>query len=193
MMQLRSFELLHPYQVDGIDFLLAAPERQFIAIMGAGKTAVALHAIAALKRIDQLDGVVIVVAPLMIAETVWISEARQWEQTAGLVIERVIGTAKQRSKALDRPADIYVTNYDNLQWFVGEIRQRGVDIAVLIADEASALKTPSAIRTRFMIQLAEQATRRWALTGTPRSYQLTDVWGPAQFVTRKAAFPPFHV
>jgi hypothetical protein len=44
-----------------------------------------------------------------------------------------------------------------------------------------------------MIQLAQQAARRWALTGTPRSYQLTDVWGPAQFVTQKAAFPPFHV
>jgi hypothetical protein len=192
MMSPRPFEQLHPYQVEGIDFLLAAPERQFIAIMGAGKTAVALHAIAALKLIDQLDGTVVVVAPLMIAETVWTAEARQWEQTAGLVIERIIGTAKQRSTALDRPADIYVTNYDNLTWFIAEIARRGIEIAALIADEASALKTPSAIRTRLMIQLAQQAARRWALTGTPRSYQLTDVWGPAQFVTRKTGFPPFH-
>jgi SNF2 family DNA or RNA helicase len=188
---LRPFELLHPYQVDGIDFLLADLARQFIAIMGAGKTAVALHAIAALKLIDQLDGVVIVVAPLMIAETVWTSEARQWEQTAGLIIERVIGTPKQRSAALDRPADVYVTNYDNLAWFMAEACKRGIKIAVLIADEASALKSSDSVRTRLMIKLAQQATRRWALTGTPRTYQLTDVWGPAQFVTRATAFPPF--
>jgi hypothetical protein len=34
--------------VTGIDFLLAAPERQLVAIMGAGNTAIALHAIVAL-------------------------------------------------------------------------------------------------------------------------------------------------
>ena len=41
------------------------------------------------------------------------------------------------------------------------------------------------------LQLGLRADRRWALTGTPRSYQLLDVWGPANFVTRNGAFPPF--
>ena len=30
------------------------------------------------------------------------------------------------------------------------------------------------------------------MTGTPRAYQLTDVWGPAQLVTQGSAFPPFY-
>jgi hypothetical protein len=188
---MRPFDLLHPYQVEGIDFLLAASARQLIAIMGAGKTAIALHSVAALKLLYQLDGAVVVLAPLMIADTVWTAEAKQWEQTAGLVIERVIGTPKQRCLALDRPADVYVSNYDNLKWLVAEIHKRGIKIAVLVADEASALKNPEALRTRLMIELAGQASRRWALTGTPRGYGLSDVWGPAQFVTQRTAFPPF--
>jgi SNF2 family DNA or RNA helicase len=192
MMQPRPSTRLHPYQVEGIDFLLAAPARQFIAVMGAGKTAVALHAIAALKLLGQLDGAVLVVAPLMIAESVWHTEASQWHQTASLSVERVIGAPNRRSAALSRSADIYVVNYDNLRWCIDEIGQRGMRIAVLIADEASALKNQDALRTRLMIALAGQATRRWALTGTPRSHQLTDVWGPAQFVTRSTAFPPFN-
>jgi hypothetical protein len=191
MSPLRPFRALHPYQVTGIDFLLATPARQLVAIMGSGKTAIALHAIVALKRLNQLDGAVVVVGPLMIAETVWSTEARLWEHTSNLVIERVIGTAKQRNAALDRAADLYITNYDNLGWFIAALHERAIHIGVLIADEASALKTSGALRTRLMLGLAGSADRRWALTGTPRSYQLTDVWGPAQFVTNGAAFPPF--
>src|SRR5262249_53156411 len=40
--------------------------------------------------------------------------------------------------------------------------------------------------------LGRCAERRWTMTGTPRGYQLTDVWGPAQFVTGGSAFPPFY-
>src|SRR5215469_13125423 len=43
-----------------------------------------------------------------------------------------------------------------------------------------------------MLMLASSASRRWTLTGTPRGQQLLDVWAPAQFVTRGAAFPSFY-
>jgi hypothetical protein len=35
---------------------------------------------------------VLVVAPLMVAETVWHAEAKLWPDTAPLMVERVIGT-----------------------------------------------------------------------------------------------------
>ena len=133
---------LHPYQRDAIAFLQAAPARQLIAIMGAGKTAIALHAIAELKQAGKLDKPVLVVAPLMVAETVWHAEAQQWPAAAGLVIERVIGTAKQRLRALARSADLYVINYDNLSWLTQVIIERDLHFSVLVADEASALKIP---------------------------------------------------
>ena len=160
--------------------------------MGAGKTTIALHAIAALKQRTVLDKPALVVAPLMVAETVWHAEAKLWPTTAALAVERVLGTAKQRLKALDRPADIYVTNYDSLDWLTQVIASRDLHFSVLIADEASALKNPAAKRTRAMLDLGFRADRRWTMTGTPRAYQLTDVWGPAQLATQGVAFPPFY-
>ena len=75
---------LHPYQLDAIAFLKAADGRQLIAVMGSGKTAAALHAVVDLKAEGQLAGPVLVVAPLLIAESVWQQEAALWQDTAGL-------------------------------------------------------------------------------------------------------------
>lgn len=63
---------------------------------------------------------------------------------------------------------------------------------VLLVDEASALRTPTARRTRTCLALGEAVERRWAVNGTPRAYQLLDVWGPAQFCTNSRAFPGFY-
>jgi hypothetical protein len=184
---------LHPYQIAAIDFLKATAARQVIAVMGSGKTAIALHALADLQTAGELaNGMTVVVAPLLIAETVWHSEAALWQDTCHLRVERVIGTAQQRRQALDREADVYVTNYDNLRWFQTEITRRQWRLAVLIADESSRLKNPEAARTHTMLALGRQALRRWTLTGTPRGHQLTDIWAPAMLVTQGTAFPPFY-
>jgi hypothetical protein len=188
----RSRTDLHPYQVTAIEFLKDEVSRQVIAIMGSGKTAIALHAIVDLKRLGLLVGPVVVIAPLLIAETVWHVEAATWQDTLDLKVERVLGSPKQRLAALNRPADIFVSNYDNIRWLAAEIAKRGWRISILLADESSRLKNPGAIRTMVMLGLAEHAERRWTLTGTPRGQQLTDIWAPAQFVTRCTTFPPFY-
>jgi len=182
---------LHPYQIEAIEFLCQAPDRQVIAIMGAGKTTIALHAIADLKAAGQLQGPVLVAAPLLIAETVWHAEAAHWEATSGLTVERVIGSEKKRLAALARPADVYVTNFDILHWLLPVVVEQDQHFALTVVDEASALKSPAARRTRMAMQIGRHADRRWALTGTPRSYQLLDVWGPANYCTRNGAFPPY--
>jgi SNF2 family DNA or RNA helicase len=189
---LRPRSDLHPYQRDAIAFLKASDARQLIAVMGAGKTTIAEHAIADLKRQGDLDRPALVVAPLLIAETLWHAEAKLWQDTAGLRIEQIIGTPKQRLAALDRPADLYVINYDNLKWFAEEAIRRELLFSVVIADESSKIKNPEAQRTKIMLALGGVAKRRWTLTGTPRGQQLLDVWAPAQLVTRGKAFPPFY-
>jgi SNF2 family DNA or RNA helicase len=183
---------LHPYQRDAIGFLKEAAARQLIAVMGSGKTAAALHAVADLKALGELRESVLVVAPLLIAETVWQQEAKLWQDTAGLKVELVLGSPKRRLAALERAADVYVINYDNLKWLFDQLVRRQWIFSVLIADESSKIKNPTARRTRIMMALAKAARRRWTLTGTPRGHQLTDVWAPAQFVTRETTFPPFY-
>ena len=117
---------------------------------------------------------------------------RGWQDTADLRTERIIGTPKQRLAALARSADLYVVNYDNLKWFAAEATRRELSFSVVIADESSKIKNPDALRTIIMLALGGSSRRRWTLTGTPRGQQLTDVWAPAQFVTRGRAFPAFY-
>ena len=183
---------LHPYQFDAIEFLKGDDARQLIALMGSGKTTVALHALADLKQAGALEHPALVVAPLMIAETVWEREAKLWQGTAGLKVELVLGSPKQRNAALDRAADLYVTNYDNIKWLAQEVIRRELLFSVLVADESSKMKSPEAQRTKVMFALGGLAQRRWTLTGTPRGHQLLDVWAPAMFVSQGKAFPPFY-
>jgi hypothetical protein len=190
---MRPRSLLHRYQVDAITFFHGGTDRQLVAVMGAGKTAVALHALADLKRTGALTLPVLVVAPLMIASSVWHREAAEWAETADLKIVHVLGTAKQRLRALQTSdADIFLVNFDNIRWLAAYIEEHDLRFSVMIVDEASALKTASAQRTQVCIALGQRAQHRWALTGTPRSYQLTDVWGPACFCTQGRAFPAFY-
>jgi hypothetical protein len=182
---------LHPYQEAGVAFFQAAAERQLVAPMGAGKTIIALTAIGDLHATTALTLPVLIIAPLMIAASVWGTEAATWQHTAHLRVIRVIGTAKQRRAALDTEGDIYICNFDNSAWLAEEIGRRGMKFGLLLIDESSALKNPLALRTRICIVLGATIERRWAITGTPRAYQLLDVWGPAQFCTNNRAFPPF--
>jgi SNF2 family DNA or RNA helicase len=181
---------LHQYQLDAIEFLKTDTDRSLVAIMGSGKTAVALHAIVDLKATTALTSPVLVVAPLLIAETVWKQEAALWQDTAGLQVALALGTPKQRIAAINSRADVIVINYDNAVWLLQGL-QPGVRFGAVIADESSRIKNPTAKRTRVLHELGRLADRRWTLTGTPRGHQLTDVWGPAQFVTRGTCFPPF--
>jgi hypothetical protein len=191
MMRPRS--LLHRYQADAIAFFHGGTDRQLVAVMGAGKTAVALHALSDMKRAGGLTLPVLVVAPLMIASSVWHREAAEWADTADLKIVPVLGTAKQRLRALQAAdADIFLVNFDNIRWLASYIEEHDLRFSVMIVDEASALKSASAQRTQTCIALGKRAQHRWALTGTPRSYQLTDVWGPACFCTQGRAFPSFY-
>lgn len=189
----RPRDALHRYQIEAIAFFLTGTDRQLVAVMGAGKTAVALHALAEMKRAGTLSRPALVVAPLMIANSVWQREASEWSETAGFKIVHVLGTPKQRLRALQTPGvDIFVINFDNIRWLAQYITEHDWRFSVMIVDEASALKNPWAQRTQTCIALGQRAQHRWALTGTPRSYQLTDVWGPAAFCTQGRLFPPFY-
>jgi hypothetical protein len=189
----RPRSALHPYQEAEAAFLCRGKGRQLIALMGSGKIVISLTAAADLDAVGELaPGIILVVAPLAVAASVWPTEAQQWAHTAHMQVVPVLGTRTQRRAALDRPgARIFVVNYDNLTWLVAELVKRQWRISLLICDEASNLKSPGALRTRLCIALGLKADRRWALTGTPRAYQLLDVWGPAMFASANVAFPPF--
>ena len=87
----------------------------------------------------------------------------------------VLGTAKQRIKALNAPADIYVINRDNVAWIV-EYYKNDWPFDMVVLDEASSFKNKSAIRFKKLKAIRPHITRLIELTGTPAPKDALDVW-----------------
>ena len=61
---------------------------------------------------------VLVIAPLRVAKNTWPNEIVKFEEVNGLTYSIVTGSANERKKALERKADIYIINRENLPWLV---------------------------------------------------------------------------
>jgi len=71
-----------------------------------GKTVITLSAIWDLM-FDYFDvSKVLVIAPLRVAENTWTEELEKWDHLTFLRISKVLGSEKERIKALKTPADI---------------------------------------------------------------------------------------
>jgi len=153
--------------------------RQLLLILrpGGGKTAATLTAMADLQPWPAL-----IVAPIRVCENVWEQEAATWTHLKGLKFELLRGTPDQRLAALDRPAHIYLINYEMLAWLV---RDAGVDLGgfgAIVWDEVSMLKSPGSVRFKAVRKALEKTPAdqiRVGLTGTPTGNSLLNLWGEA--------------
>ena len=106
-------DLLHDYQKKAVNFQCTRPQSMLWLDMGLGKTVITLTTLAHLIRTHFLRGVIIV-APIRVIRLVWRQEAAKREHTKHLRFSMVAGTEDQRTRALLRPADVYLINYDCL-------------------------------------------------------------------------------
>lgn len=116
---LRSELDLHRYQLDGVDFTTLTDLQRvaLFALMGAGKTAVTLTAITKLVN-EFMVHKTLVIAPLRVAQTVWPKEPKLWSHLNHLRVSPIVGDEAARRAAVEKDADIYVINFENLAWFV---------------------------------------------------------------------------
>lgn len=164
----------HPYQQDCINAILVKPGVALWLEMGLGKTVITLTAISALLQVDDVQRVLIV-APKKVAEATWQDEAGKWSHLQQLRISTILGTAEQRTRALHRSADIYITNRDNLVWLEKACGKHWpFDMVVL--DEASSFKHHSTQRFRVLRRVRPRIRRVVELTGTPAPKDYLDLW-----------------
>lgn len=170
---------LREYQQTIVDFVLANARCNLFVPMGMGKTVSVLTAIDLLLLTEDIAPVLIV-APLRVAVSTWPDEVRKWQHTRHLRVSVICGNADQRRAALRQSADIYVINYDNLQW-LDEAVGRAWPFRMVVADECSKLK---GFRLRQGTQRARalgkhihsKVARYIGLTGTPAPNGLQDLW-----------------
>ena len=85
-----------------------------IWVKGLGKTVTTLTAIKELKYNRFQVRRVLVIAPKKVAEGTWTREAAKWDHTKMLRVSPVLGSQSKRVKAMNTPADINITNSENV-------------------------------------------------------------------------------
>ena len=139
-----------------------------------GKTVSTLTAIDNLIFLGEVNKV-LVIAPLRVAEDTWSTEVGKWDHLKHLKISKILGTKKQRKEALNKDADIYVTNRENVDWLVSECFDSWIWDMVII-DELSSFKSSKAKRFRALKKVRAYFKRIVGLTGTPAPNSLIDLW-----------------
>lgn len=167
--------LPHTYQKYAIQFIRENPVVALLLDMGLGKTAITLMAINSLMYDDFDVGKVLIVAPLRVAKNTWPSEIQKWDQLKGLTYSLVTGSATQRKKALEKDADIYIINRENVPWLVNT---SGVEWKwdMLVLDELSSFKNHQTARHKALMKVRPKVRRVVGLTGTPSSNGLMDLF-----------------
>lgn len=160
------------------------PRNALFARMGMGKTVMTMTHLEIAYRVWGETEPTLVLAPLRVARDGWATEAGKWDHLAGFDIVPVTGTVKEREAALRRDAPVYATNYENLVWLRDYYKRTGKawPFRRVVADEATKLKgfrlRQGGVRAQALAQFAHKEVKEWiALTGTPASNGLEDLWG----------------
>ncbi|HEL1634764.1 TPA: DEAD/DEAH box helicase, partial [Streptococcus suis] len=166
---------LHNYQVVAKDFIIGHPNAAVILDMGMGKTATTLSAVNELM-FDRFEVTkVLVIAPLRVANTVWSDEIEQWAELRHLRYSKIVGTPKQRKVALQKDADIYIVNRENLPWLVEQCSPY-FKWDMVVIDELSSFKSWQSKRFKAFMAMRPYMNRIVGLTGTPSSNGLMDLF-----------------
>ena len=165
----------HDYQQYAINYILMHKVSAVLLDMGLGKTSITLTALDSLL-FDYFDvHKVLIVAPLRVARNTWSAEIEKWEHLQGLQYSIAVGTEEERRSALNKQADIYIINRENIPWL---IEKSGVsfDFDMLIVDELSSFKNWQSKRFRSLMKVRPKVERIVGLTGTPSSNGLMDLF-----------------
>lgn len=165
----------HNYQKYAIDFIISHSVSAILLEMGLGKSVITLTAINELM-LNYFDvGRVLVIAPFRVAKATWSSEIKKWDHLKYLTYSIVTGNPKERIKALNSPAHIYIINRENVDWLITK-SNFPFNFDMVVIDELSSFKSYQAKRFRTLLKVRPKVKRIVGLTGTPSSNGLMDLW-----------------
>lgn len=175
---------LHNYQKSGREHIIDNPHCGLFLDMGLGKTVTTLTAVNSLI-FDELEiSNVLIVAPKRVAESVWSAEVDKWDHLKHLKISKIIGSVKDRKKALAKKADVYLISRDNIAWLIGLYGGSMLPFDMLVVDESSSFKSPKSQRFKALKAAQPSFKRVVILTGTPAPNGLIDLWSQMYLLDR---------
>lgn len=171
----------HSYQKHAIDKVIENEKYGLFLDMGLGKTVSTLTAFSELQLLDTEK--MLVIAPLNVAKDTWADEISKWEHLKRLRVSKILGTPKQRLAALNKDADIYITNKENTKWLCEQYK-KDWPFDMVVIDELSTFKNPSSQRFKAIKKKLPLVKRFVGLTGTPSPNSLLDLWAQVYLIDR---------
>ncbi|MDY2946194.1 MAG: DEAD/DEAH box helicase [Lachnospiraceae bacterium] len=177
-------EQMHSYQNYCVRFIEEHPEALLILEMGLGKTVISLTAIEDLMYNSFEVNKTLVIAPLRVARDVWPQEKDLWSHTRHLRMSVMIGSCRERVRALKTDADVYVINRENIRWLVDYLERHHTPwpFDCVVVDEISSFKNYKSQRYKALRKARPFIKRIWGLTGTPASNGLLDLFGEVAII-----------
>lgn len=188
---MREYDDLRPSQHEIADAIYENDVQMLVAGMGAGKTAGSLTSFEELKA----NGVAhraLVVAPPLVAATVWPREPAKWGHLKHLTVEALTGTPARRMRRLtESKADILAVSCHLSKWLAEVKDKLPKDLDVLIIDEPSFFKGPRSAQGKALRKITDRFRLIYSLTGTPRPNGYEDLWGQMMIMTNGKIWEPF--
>jgi SNF2 family DNA or RNA helicase len=203
---------LFPHQRAGVKFLTTARRALLADEPGLGKTAQAIRALKTMQDQGQDVFPALIVCPNTLKKN-WQREFTKWWPEGGPVIQVIKGSAAQRRKQFEEPADVYIINWESLRSHSRlapygsvalarcvacgghddrvsenrcEVHKRDlnlIDFKAVIADEMHRSKEPKSKQTRALWAATGDADIRFALTGTPVANNVLDMWAILHWIS----------
>jgi SNF2 family DNA or RNA helicase len=203
---------LFPHQRAGVKFLTTARRALLADEPGLGKTAQAIRALKTMQDQGQDVFPALIVCPNTLKKN-WQREFTKWWPEGGPTIQVIKGSAAQRRKQFETPADVYIINWESLRSHSRlapygsialarcvacgghddrvsenrcEVHKRDlnlIDFKAVIADEMHRSKEPKSKQTRALWAATGDADIRFALTGTPVANNVLDMWAILHWIS----------
>jgi SNF2 family DNA or RNA helicase len=174
------------YQIIARDFILENQRCNLFAQPGLGKTATVYSVLDILKLCGSSFFPALVIAPKRVVELPWPDEQKKWSTFHDMRVVSILGERDARDEALMAKGDVFLINYDNVQWLTKKFAGRPWPFRTVIADESTRLKNfrlnGGGARAKALSDIALHCGRWINLTGTPAPNGLKDLWGQMWFI-----------
>ena len=160
------------HQTVTTQFIIDNPRVLITSDPGTGKTRSVIDAYAQNKT-----GKMLVLAPLSILGASWGDDIEKFAPD----LTYSIAYSSNRAKAFAQDVDIVITNHDAVKWIVkNPAAIKGFD--TLCIDEFTAFKNKDSARSKAVLKVAQHFPNRIALSGTPNSNTILDIWHPTLII-----------
>lgn len=168
-----------PHQAEGTEFLRANQYAALFDEQGLGKSKQVIDAISAEIEVGAVAGALIICPNGL--KSNWVGEVERFSTLPYALFGA--GAKARRTAFRSLKAAFYIINYEAVEGELASLKAllRFKPMA-LILDESHRIKTPGAKVTKAILNLRNDAARRYLLTGTPVANKPDDLWSQMYFL-----------